>query len=152
MRPQHLLALAVLLDLAASNPQRPPSPQGTVSELGHTFRQRTITDSVASRARLFTPSTRRTLSSLYNPARSRQNNPKLFGNRRVNFLRPKTLPPLIVATASTTTTTTEATTAIPQATTYSAAYSGVNYVTGDNPVLVTLGEHENSSQTTAMSP
>ena len=67
------------------------------------FRQRARTPVVsdsgaaaAARQRVFSPSSR--VSSLFNPAQRRQNNPLFRNRQRVSFLRPKTPPPPQVVT------------------------------------------------------
>ena len=131
------------------------------------FRQRSrtavVTDSGA-RQRGFVPSpTRRpssSVSSLFNPAQRRQNNPLFRNRQRVNFLRPKTAPPPLITrppprppppTQQTTTTTRpEAAPSAPPPpppsppeTTF-AYEEGVAYARGENPTLVTLGKHDPS--------
>ena len=128
------------------------------------FRQRSrtavVTDS--ARQRGFVPSpTRRpssSVSSLFNPAQRRQNNPLFRNRQRVNFLRPKTAPPPLITrppppprpTQQTTTTRPEAAPSAPPPpppsppeTTF-AYEEGVAYARGENPTLVTLGKHDPS--------
>ena len=115
-------------------------------------RSRTTVVSDSARQRVFAPSpTRRpsSVSSLFNPAQRRQNNP-LFRNRRVNFLRPKTAPPPLITRPRPTTTITPAAAQPsppppppPPETTF-AYEEGVAYVRGENPARVTLGKHDSS--------
>ena len=115
------------------------------------FRQRSRTTVVSdgARQRIFAPPpTRRpppSSSSLFNPAQRRQNNP-LFRNRRVNFLRPKTLPPPLPRTRPPPPLpTTQSSPPPPPPTETSLKYEeGVAFVSGENPALVTLGKHDAS--------
>ena len=134
------------------------------------FRQRARTPVVsdngaaaaaAARQRVFTPS--RTVSSLFNPAQRRQNNPLFRNRQRVSFLRPKTAPPppppQIVTRPPRPTPTTTAKPSVrpfvpppspppppPPPTTVETTFAyeeGVAHVSkGENPTLVTLGKHD----------
>ena len=103
----------------------------------------------SARQRVFAPPpTRRpsSVSSLFNPAQRRQNNP-LFRNRRVNFLRPKAAPPPLITRPpppQPTATPPAAPSPPPPPETTFAYEEGVAHVRGEDPALVTLGKHDSS--------